>query len=243
MELHNTVEDIIISRVEDIFTTLEKEGNPEDFCTCDQCRMDTACYVLNRVSPYYIVSNRGAARAEQETIKRQQRDADITALVWEGLRRVNHHQRPTASHKAHNVFEPVNTHNPVFNIPTIVGRLFNGNNFSPMAEVEVELLRNGDLVAMRDSNWQNPYNLVSNTEGTFTFWPGSIPASALDEHKSFEFSIRVEAPDFEALHHFFKIPVISEIQASSSFNLGRTFKLPDLYMFPPGGEEKDRYLD
>jgi competence protein ComFB len=242
MELHNTVEDLIISRVEDIFGTLEKEGSLEGFCTCDQCRMDTACYVLNRITPYYIVSNRGAVRAEQETIKQQQRDADITALIWEGLKRVNHNQRPTASHKAHHAAE-LTGHDPVFNIPTIIGRLFNGNNFSPLADIKVELLRDGELVTMKDNNWQNPYSLVPNTEGTFTFWPSPISAPVPDEHKSFEYSIRVESPDFDTLHHFFKIPVISETQASPSFNLGRTFKLPDLYMVPPGEAEKNGYLD
>jgi competence protein ComFB len=242
MELHNTVEDLIIGQVEDIFGALEHGANPEKFCTCDQCRMDTACYVLNRVAPRYIVSNRGAARVEQESIERQQRDADITALIWEGLKRVNHTQRPTASHKSHNAAGAA-SHEPVFNIPTIVGRLFNGNNFSPLADVKVELLRDGEMVTMKDSNWQNPYNLVANTVGTFTFWPSPIPASAPDERKSFEYAIRVESPDFDTLHHFFKIPVISEIQASPSFNMGRTFKLPDLYMFPPGEAEKNGYLD
>jgi competence protein ComFB len=242
MELHNTVEDLIISQVEDIFETLEKGGNPEKLCTCDQCRTDTACYVLNRIAPYYIVSNRGAARVEHESIERQQRNADITALIWEGLKRVNHSQRPTVSHTAHNVFAAA-CREPVFNIPTIVGRLFNGNNFSPLAGLKVELLRDGEMVTMRDSNWQNPYNLVTNTEGTFTFWPSPIPAPVPEEHKSFEYSIRVESPDFDTLHHFFKIPVISEIQVSPSFNLGRTFKLPDLYMFPPGEAEKNGYSD
>jgi competence protein ComFB len=242
MKLHNIAEDLIIRQVEDIFSAFEKEGNPEGFCTCDQCRMDTACYALNRIAPHYIVSNRGAARAEQETIERQQLDADITALIWEGLKRVNHHQRPTASHKAHDVFD-ASGHEPVFNIPTIVGRLFNGNNFSPMADVKVELLKDGKIVTMRDSNWQNPYCLVSNTEGTFTFWPSPVPAAAPEERKSFEYSIRVESPDFDTLHHFFKLPVISEFRAAFSFNLGRTFKLPDLYMFPPGEAEKNGYLD
>jgi competence protein ComFB len=242
MELHNTVEDLIIGQVEDIFGALEQGANPEKFCTCDQCRMDTACYVLNRVAPRYIVSNRGVARVEQENIARQQRDADITALIWEGLKRVNHTQRPTASHKSHNAVGAA-SHEPVFNIPTIIGRLFNGNNFSPLADVKVELLRDGEIVAMKDSNWQNPYNLVANTEGTFTFWPSPIPAPAPEERKNFEYSIRVESPDFDTLHHFFEIPVISELQASPAFNIGRTFKLPDLYMFPPGEAEKNGYPD
>jgi competence protein ComFB len=243
MELHNTVEDSIINQVKEIFDSLEKNGNPENFCTCDQCRMDTSCYVLNRTEPNYIVSNRGVTRVQQESIERQQREADSVALVWEGLKRVNHNQRPNAAHKIHNTAGVAGANNPVFNIPTIVGRLFNGGNFAPLADVKVELLRNGDLVATKDNNWPNPFNLVSNTEGSFTFWPEPIPAASLDEHRSFEYSIRVESPDFETLHHFFKIPVISEVQTASSFSLGRTFKLPDLYIFPPGEAEKNGYLD
>jgi competence protein ComFB len=92
---------------------------------------------------------------------------------------------------------------------------------------------------MKDSNWQNPYNLVPNTEGTFTFWPNPIPAEGVDLHKTFEYSIKIEAPGFETLNHFFKIPVISEIQSASSFSMDRTFKLPDLYMFPPGTEDEE----
>ncbi|MDR1863908.1 MAG: late competence development ComFB family protein [Treponema sp.] len=242
MKLHNTVEDVIISRIEDIFETLEKEGNPENFCTCDQCRMDTACYALNRIQPSYIVSNRGAARVEQETIRRQQRDADITTLIKEGLKQVNHNQRSMVSHKAHNAFEASIPRTPAFNVPAIIGRLFNGNNFAPLADIKVELLKDGDLVIMKDSNWENPYNLVSHTEGTFTFWPCPVPAMAPEERKSFEYSIRVESPDFELLHHFFTIPVVSEILASSSLSLRRAFKLPDLYMFPPGEAEQNGYL-
>jgi competence protein ComFB len=87
---------------------------------------------------------------------------------------------------------------------------------------------------MKDRNWQNPYTLVSNTAGTFTFWPEALSAESVSQHKTFEYSLRVSAPEFETLVHFFKIPVISEIQAAAAFTLGRTFKLPDLYMFPPG---------
>jgi competence protein ComFB len=237
MEIHNTTEDIVFAKVETIFDSIVREGNPEDFCLCYQCRMDTACYVLNRIAPQYIVSNRGVARIEQENLERQQKDADIVALVYEGLKRINHNQRPNSFHR--DAAAPAIINQPVFNIPTIVGRLFNGSNFAPMSNVKVELHRNGELVSMKDNNWQNPYNLVTNTEGTFTFWPNSVPAEETDIHKIFEYSIRIEAPEFETLNHFFKIPVISEIQSAAVFSMGRTFKLPDLYMFPPGGDEED----
>jgi competence protein ComFB len=241
MELHNTMEDRILARVEDIFSTIGKEGNPDNFCTCSQCRMDTACYVLNRTTPHYIVSNRGAARVQQESIEQQQKDADITALIYEGLKRVNHNQRPNFKHTLIAGNSKVISENPVFNIPTIVGRLFDGGNFAPLSGVKVELLRNGELVVMKDANWQNPYNMVPNTDGTFTFWPVPIPADTADDRKTFEYSLKVEAPEFETLIHYFKIPVISEVLTAASFTLGRTFKLPDLYMFPPGEAEKNGY--
>jgi competence protein ComFB len=238
MEIHNTTEDMVFAKVEAIFNSIIQEGNPENFCLCYQCRMDTACYVLNRTQPRYIVSNRGVARIEQENLERQQKDADIAALVYEGLKRVNHNQRPNILHQR--VAAPAAVTTPVFNIPTIVGRLFNGANFAPLSNVKIELHRNGELVSMKDNNWQNPYNLVSNTEGTFTFWPTPVPAEAADIHKIFEYSIKIEAPEFETLNHFFKIPVISEIQSAAVYSMGRTFKLPDLYMFPPEGDEEDR---
>ncbi|MDR1025458.1 MAG: late competence development ComFB family protein [Treponema sp.] len=236
MELHNTVEDLVLSRINEIFANIEKSDNPDHLCTCNQCRMDTACYVLNRTSPYYIVSNRGAARAEQETIQKQQLDADIVALIYEGIRRVNHNQRPTAVHGARQT-ETGSENSPMFNIPSIVGRVFDGSNFAPLSGLQVKLFRNGELVPMKDNNWQNPCTLVSNTEGTFTFWPGPIPAAASNIHHIFEFNVKIEDEKFETLNHFFKIPVISDAHAASSFSLVRTVKLPDLYLFPPGNDE------
>jgi competence protein ComFB len=239
MELHNTAEDVVFSAIDEICETIEKQGNPDKICTCEQCRSDAACYVLNRIEPHYIVSNRGVVRVEQENIQRQQDVADVVSLAFESLKRVNHNQRPFADHTQakENGFGIKSKTTPVFNVPTIIGRLFNGQNFSPMADVSVELRQEGRLVEMKNRNWQNPCTLVSNTEGTFTFWPNSIPAEAVDIHSSFEYSVRIIAPGFEPLQHYFKIPVISESLTTGTFSKERTFKLPDLYMFPPGGDE------
>ena len=238
-ELHNTVEDIIIVRVNELLDAIEKEGNPEKICTCSQCRMDTICYALNRTAPHYIVSNRGASRVQFETIQRQQREADMATLIYEGLKRVNHNQRRTATHTAEESVEQAVSNLPVFNIPTIMGRVFNGNNFAPLSDVDVELLRDGKLVPMKNKNWQNPCHIVSNTDGNFSFWPVAVTAKKADEHEIFEYTLKLSAPEFETLIHFAKIPVASEIMTAFSFTLDRTFKLPDLYMFPPGEAEQN----
>jgi competence protein ComFB len=237
MEIHNTTEDIVFEKVEAIFESIKNEGNPDAFCLCDQCRLDTVCYALNRAAPHYIVSNRGAARAGMENLEHQQQEADIAVVIYEGLKQVNHNHRPFAKHGKNAL--PVQPNIPVYNIPAIIGRLFNGTNFAPLAGVKVELRRNGNLVPMKDGNWQNPYQLVVNTEGTFTFWPESVPAEEPGSRKIFEFFLKIEDPEFEPFTHFFQIPVISEIQTASSFSMDRTFKLSDLYMFPPDGEYEE----
>ena len=241
MELHNIVEEIVISKVKDIFDSIEERGDPDKLCTCSQCRIDTACYVLNRTSPIYLVSNRGAARIQKENIEYQQKKADISALIYEGLKRINHNQRPETNHGSP---EAANIHydRPVYNIPTITGRIFNGGNFAPISGVRMELYYNNTLVAMKDRNWQNPLNLVSYTDGNFTFWPVAVPAEKTDDHTTFEYTLKVDGEGFETITHVFRIPVISEIQTTRSFSLERTFKLPDLFMFPPGGDDRSRYL-
>ena len=239
MELHNTMEDVVVARVNEIFDAIDKGDSAQKYCTCKQCRLDITCYTLNRLQPHYIVSNRGASRVQVETIERQQQIADITALIHDGFRQVQHNQRPNFVHFTGEGGAGGDKIVPVFNIPVIMGRLFNGNNFAPISDVYVELLCNGELAIMKDGNWQNPYRIVPNTEGAFTFWPAAIKAESLDEPRVFEYTLRVTAPEFEMLNHFFKVPVTSEIQASTSFSLKRTLKLSNLYMFPPGEAEQN----
>ena len=244
MELHNIIEDIVLSKVTDIIDTIVKRGNPDKLCVCKQCQIDTACYVLNRTAPFYIVSNRGAARIQLENFERHQKEADISALIYEGLKRVNHNHRP--GYDDDSPLEAIPSDKPVFNIPNITGRLFDGNNFAPISGVKMELYHDGVLVAMKDHNWQNPLHLVSHTEGTFSFWPAPTLAEKIGDTCTFEYTLKVKGEGdeaYEALTHVFRIPVISEIKTSKSFTLERSLKLPDLFMFPPGEDEYNRSLD
>jgi competence protein ComFB len=238
MDIHNTTEDIVFSSVQAIFDGIKKEGNVDGFCLCDQCRLDTICYALNRIEPHYIVSNRGFTRIEHDTMRRQQVEADIASLVYNGLRLVNHNVRPTAPHDGSSLMADGNS-KPAFDIPTIVGRLFDGNTFAPLVGVKVELHGKDGLAVMRNSNWQNPFTLVSNTPGAFTFWPAAESADTTGIQRIFEYSLKVESSDYESLTHFFKIPTVSGFQTPYSYSLDRTFRLPDLYLFPPGEPEQN----
>jgi competence protein ComFB len=243
MELHNSIKGLVISKVDEIFEAIVNDGNKKKYCVCEQCRMDVCCYVLNRIPPRYVVSSRGVSRILGESFDHQQRTADITTLIHEGFKQVNHNQRPNFAHSGEKSEFDEKPNVPVYNVPTIMGRVFNGDNFAPLSDVEVKLLWNGKLVPMKDGNWQNPCHIVSNTEGNFSFWPAADVASEVNKHKIFEYALELSVAGFETRTHVFKIPVASEILVAGSFTLERTFKLPDIYMFPPGEAEKNGYLD
>jgi competence protein ComFB len=177
-------------------------------------------------------------RIEEDWTEKQQTAADTATLVYKGLQLVNHNQRPTSSHTD----EPMasTTVEISFSVPTIIGRLFDGETFAPLAGVTVELRSGGELVPMRNQNWQNPFTLLANTPGAFTFWPAPIPTDAVGIHRTIEYSLKVESTQYETITHFFKVPTVSGNPAmSTSFSMNRTFKLPDLYLFHPGEAEQN----
>ena len=236
MDFHNVNEDTVVNSVQNIFNEIDAGGNPDNLCLCYQCRVDTICYTLNRIEPHYVVSNRGYTRLDRDSIKKQQLEADLTSLIYKGIRLVNHNQRPTAPHDGTQV-SIHKVHHPVFDIPTIAGRIFNGVSFEPVAGIDVSLFCDGELVKMRNTNWQNPFSMVESTPGSYSFWPAPITADSPDITKEFKFSIRVQSADFETLTHFFNISSTSKFHTPRSYALNRTFKLPDLYIFPPGDAE------
>jgi len=243
MEFHNTVEDRVISQVDELFAEIGKDSKEKKYCTCNKCRMDVICYALNRLTPHYILSSRGASRVQNDNFDQQQQLVDIVSLINEGLKKVNHNMRPNFDHKGETSVVRDDSKLPVYNVPTIMGRIYNGDNFAPLSEALVELLWDGELVPMKDENWQNPYHIISKNEGNFSFWPVADIASGVNKHKNFEYTLKVSSRGFETMTHFFKIPVASEIRAAGSFTLSRTFKLPDLYLFPPGEAEKNGSLN
>jgi len=235
MELHNASEDIVFKTVEEVFNSITESGNKEKFCLCEQCRLDTVCYILNRLPPRYIVSSRGISHLEKDWAWRQTK-VDVATLTYKGLRIVSHNQRLTATHDVQPTHEKKSQTGQVFDIPTITGRLFDGNTFSPIADISVELWSSGKIVAMRNKNWQNPFMVALRTPGAYTFWPASIPAEEADVNRLFDYYIKIEDPKYETMTHHFRVPAISDDKDSAQSS-GKTFKLPDLYLFPPGDSD------
>jgi competence protein ComFB len=230
MEIHNAAEDIVLVNVDEIFDE-EERTKSVGYCTCGQCRLDVACYVLNRISPEYVVSGRGLAHAEIGRTATFQHEVDLFRLIHEGITQVSKTKRPDFPHTSEKKRRPM-VEGPAYNFPTVIGRIFNGKNFEPMSGISLTLLRSGSAAAMVDANWQNPCTLVPSTAGTFIFWPAPEKAESLSGTKTVDFEL-VSAPDgYEEFRYFFTVALSAEPEATAVFSMQRTFKLPDLFIFP-----------
>ncbi|MFQ3621532.1 MAG: late competence development ComFB family protein [Spirochaetales bacterium] len=227
MEIHNLMEDLVLRMVEEVASEKAKETGKEYFQS-PQCRMDLACFVLNRIPQYYVTSGRGMAHTEKALKENPQLKVDIVTLIHEGLKRIETVRRPYYD----SPLDQKATSGPAFYLPTIKGKLLNCLNFEPIQGVSIELLLENELLPMIDKRWQNPFVLDEKLEGTFLFLPAPLPAFKTGEEKTLELEIRVQDPRFEPFHHFFKLRVVAEEENESNPWKNPDYKLPELFLIP-----------
>ena len=235
MEIINLIEKEVRRVVNQMCDELE-QSNPETaFCTSHLCRLDVTCYVLNRIAPRYVTSSRGAAHAEHDYLNNPQLEIDIMRLANEGLRRVTTVQRGYYSYGDTGESQQ---RGPAFNFPTIVGRLLNGQNFAPVADIEVSLRGSDGLVEMIDPRWPNPYRIDETTAGCFSFWPKPLAAESYDDQQVFDFELVVETSGFEPFHHYFTLELDAEEGAKQLQRLSQDFTLGELYLIPADSDDE-----
>lgn len=234
MEIHNLMEDKVLQAMNEICE--EEEGSKANgYCTSEECRLDAACYVLNRVPQRYVTSGRGYAYLEADFHDNIQLSIDIVALCHEGLRRVSSIRRNFYDQGEK---EDKESHAAYFNFPLIKGRVCNGLTFEPMTNIDITFRYGKELVQMMASRWPNPYSVVGNTPGTYLFWPRPIPAEKEGLEQSFEFEVAIDAPDFEPFHHFFTLVLRAEKEEHPNpLRPKRDFNLQDLFLIPKGVED------
>jgi competence protein ComFB len=231
MTVHNYAEEEVLAKVEEIFAA-EEAREKMRFCTCDYCRADVACFVLNRVPPLYQTSGRGLTHREMDYQDKLQREADMVALVYRGIERITETQRPHG-YKKGECPEEQHPEGAFFNPPQIIGRLFHSTSFEPLKGIEVRLLLDdGQEVRMTDARWKNPCPISDSTPGVFSFWPMPQKAPEVGSEKSLGLKIAVDAAAFEPLRHYFNVTLVSEDGYLRFSSGNRVFNLPDLFLVP-----------
>ncbi len=82
MEVHNYMEDI----VEDELNTLFEET--EDVCKCQKCKLDIMVWALNRLSPKYVITDRGRVYTKLKEQEIQFR-ADVVREITKAILHVS----------------------------------------------------------------------------------------------------------------------------------------------------------
>ncbi len=227
MIIHNIMEDIVYDKVNKLFDEAKASNESWLTCSCLQCRLDTMCYVLNRVKPRYIKSGKGFAHfLNISSTEKTQVMVDVSALAIEGMRKVLAVQRP---HRENEFL----TNNDIafFNFPTIRGKVLNGRNFHNMDGVEVTLYRDSQISPQVDILWDNPYVISIKTPGTFIFCPKSVRSEKLGETKTFRFLLTAQKEGFDSVNVSFEIELTSEKDKKLTVDYSNSYDLNNLFLF------------
>lgn len=239
MNVHNMMEDVVAQRVDALYDNLVEEKATWLSCACENCRLDTTSYVLNRIPPKYVVSGRGATYGADALATDIQIRADIDALGMEGIRVISETKRPFHSlSRAECEVEAVAA-NPVFNFPTFIGSILDGSTFEPVADAEVTLLLRGSPASMVDRTWANPARTFQSTHGTYSFWVRPIPTENAQESMRFDFTVEVSAPGYTSSVTTFSVPVESELRPRRELNSTYSLKIKDIVLFKDDGEPEN----
>jgi competence protein ComFB len=159
MPVTNLMKDIVINIVDEV---LKKEnvkninGNGRD---------DIIAYVLNRVQPKYVTSERGLLYGILDAKYQVQQRVDILFLIYEAIYQIQN-RRDSNNAVKETVIPERNSY-----LPHIVGQVLEETSLSIVPDVEVTLIYGGMPAPMVDSDWDNPYKTIAATKGHFHFWP------------------------------------------------------------------------
>ncbi len=233
MHIHNVMEDIIYERVNKMFDEAKDRNDSWLTCSCLQCRLDTMCYVLNRIKPRYIKSGKGFAHfLNIESNAKSQINADISALVVEGMHKVVETQRPHGEHDDEDVIPKA-----LFNFPAINGKILNGSNFHAITGATVSLKMDNDFIPQMNILWDNPYTISDKTPGTYIFCPKSVPANKVGETRKFRFLLTGEKEGFETANISFEFELTSEEVEKFPLQSANFFECKDLFLFAKDDEK------
>lgn len=201
MKLKNYQEDVVLRAID---IALEEEP----ILVSDPAFVnDVAAYVLNRIPPRYVMSERGFLRLTVEQLEEGNGNRslaniiELMILVNRGIDIVRS-RRPS---QAVNVDDKPEVPSPdeanvfVHNYPQFIGRVVDDETDEPVYGAVVTLHLDGDQVPPAEPGWSNPYRTHPQTKAFFSFWPH--PAKSEHEAAICQILFTVEHPDYESLAH------------------------------------------
>src|SRR4030042_1117890 len=159
MPVTNLMKDIVINTLDEV---LKKEKNKDIDASS---RDDIIAYVLNRVPPRYVTTERGLLYGILDARYKIQQRIDLLFLLYEAIEKISSRRDSRGGFKG-----AIDTEKTSY-LPHIVGQVLEESTLSVIPDVEVSLKRGNSLAPMVDSDWENPYTTNLATQGHYHFWP------------------------------------------------------------------------
>lgn len=147
---------------------------------------DVACFMLNRIGPRYVTSERGLNYFQAET--RFVLPADLLALLFEALESLQRGSNAVVQGESTGWWH-------VF--PVFFGRVLDGASLMPLYGAKVECLIDGVRLASLLRPFDNPYTTHPATQGVFSFWPDPLPTTVDSGERAFHVRIQATHPSRE----------------------------------------------
>lgn len=159
MPVNNLMKDIVINTLDEVL----KKEDQKDISSAS--KDDIIAYVLNRIQPKYVTSERGFLYGVLDAKYKVQERIDVLFLIYEAIYRILNRRNGNSNATAISIAESNGY------LPHVVGQVLEESTLSVIPDVEVTLLFGKTTVAMVDDGWHNPYRTSQATKGHYHFWP------------------------------------------------------------------------
>ena len=197
MKLINYQEDIVLHVAEIVL-----QDRPDVEFT-QEVLLDTAAYVLNRLRPRYIVSERGFTRLMAGSMFDDGSDEKLENLV-ELLMLINSAVDVVKKRRSSSVTDDAQSEEAAaddsmsphwHNIPYLIGRVVDNNGGKALPGIQVTLLVDDKKVRQAGTGWTNPYVTGEPTGGFYSFLPAPIHAE--EQNLTFNLKIVLEGKSYK----------------------------------------------
>jgi competence protein ComFB len=217
IELKNIVEDIVLDMIDGTDEVKEGKINKNQ-------KREIAAYVLNRVKPMYITSNKGFTNSIVQYQKDPQLLADIMLHISQAVKIVK------KTYSTDNLLEDLDKEKMYFIFPKIYGKVISSRTMMPVESADVTLKIDSRPAKNIFGLWKNPTEILPIDDGIFSFAPLPETANPPYEKRTFtlELIVQVDGKKHNKIFHY-------ETEPELLYNLENDFhenilQLEDIYI-------------
>jgi competence protein ComFB len=232
MKLKNYQEDVVLKAIE---IALEDQ---KEFLEDDTFINDIAAYVLNRMPPKYIMSERGFTRLAEEHYVEAEDDENLVnvielmILINKGIELVKKRRKSATEYNKKSkdkLFAVMNDEREyIHNFPQIVGKVTDKKTKQPLFHATITLKINDKISEPAEPGWINPYTTNPQTNGLYSFWPRAQKSG--NKQEKFTLKIIVEHKDYNTEVFEKKIETKGNLYIKESIATDAVISIPTIHM-------------